>query len=279
MDIGELNVGEQTTLSGHLLVKRRAGNRRVEHELVEVGLIADCRFDFFDDVVWRVVLKSDNGRALHAYAVFAKLARELGNVVTLQLAVAGLGGLQTHPYPGNAEFDQFQHGVFSNRIGGSKDRKLPALLCFLHALQQAHGTCTVKQEVFVHHKEGIYLELRFDAAHHIKQFIAGLVEVDELSFAAKKSRCGAEVASHRAAHGWDDGCRRAAPPLREAHSHDACLQTGNNGRMADRCVLVFSQIPAHPGDAFSAHDVVGVDHRFQAGDGGYMSAYHDHRIR
>jgi hypothetical protein len=32
--------------------------------------------------------------------------------------------------------------------------------------------------------------------------------------------------------------------------------------MADRCVLIFSQVPAHPGNTFSAHDVVGVDHRF-----------------
>ena len=47
--------------------------------------------------------------------------------------------------------------------------------------------------------------------------------------------------------------------------------------MADGCVLVFSQVAAHPGNAFAAHDVVGVDHRFQAGNGSHMSAHHDHR--
>ena len=35
--------------------------------------------------------------------------------------------------------------------------------------------------------------------------------------------------------------------------------------MVDWRVLVFAQIPAHPRDAFSPHDVVGIDHRFQPG--------------
>ena len=49
--------------------------------------------------------------------------------------------------------------------------------------------------------------------------------------------------------------------------------------MADRSVLVFSQITPHPGDAFTFHDVVGVDHRFQAWNSRNMSAHHDYRIR
>ena len=31
--------------------------------------------------------------------------------------------------------------------------------------------------------------------------------------------------------------------------------------MADRCMLVFSQVPAHPRNTFSAHDMIGIDHR------------------
>ena len=80
MDIGGVNVRQQTALFGHFLVKRRARNRRVQHELVEVGLVADRRFDFLGDVVGRMVLESDDGRALHSNAVFAKLARELPDV-------------------------------------------------------------------------------------------------------------------------------------------------------------------------------------------------------
>src|SRR5207248_6731394 len=41
VDVGVVHVGEQTTFSGDLLVKWRAGNRRVEHELMEVGLVVD----------------------------------------------------------------------------------------------------------------------------------------------------------------------------------------------------------------------------------------------
>src|SRR5208282_4448307 len=201
------------------------------------------------------------------------------NFLTLQFAVAGSGRLQSHPYPGNAEFDQFQHGVFANRIGGSKDGKLPALACLLHELEQAHGARTVKQEVFVHHKKGMYFEFGFDAAHHLKQFVAGLVKVDKLSFAAKKRRRGTEVAPHGAAHRRDDGCRRTALPLRQAYSHDACLQTRNNQGMADRSVLVFSQVPPHPRDPFSAYDMVSVDHRLRVGNRSHVSTHHNYRIR
>src|SRR5208282_2073963 len=83
MDIGEVNVRQQTTLFRHFLVKRRARNRRVEHELVEVGLVVDRRFNFLDHVVARMVFESDDGRALHSNPVFAKLPRKSANVLTL----------------------------------------------------------------------------------------------------------------------------------------------------------------------------------------------------
>ena len=49
--------------------------------------------------------------------------------------------------------------------------------------------------------------------------------------------------------------------------------------MPDRSVLIFAEIAAHPGDAFAVHDVIGVDHLFDAGDGGDVSADDDHRMR
>ncbi len=67
-------------------------------------------------------------------------------------------------------------------------------------------------------------------------------------------------------------CGRRTPMMRVS-------QTGNNGGVADRRVLVFSQVAAHPGDAFSAHDVIGINHPLQAGNGSYVSAHHDHGIR
>ena len=81
VDIRELHICQQTPLIGHFLVQRRAGNRRIEHELVEVGRVADRRFDLLGDVLWRVMLQADDGRALYSYPVFAKLSRELRNVL------------------------------------------------------------------------------------------------------------------------------------------------------------------------------------------------------
>ncbi len=120
---------------------------------MKVGLVGDGRFNFPDNVVRSVVLEADDRRALHPDAMFAKLPGELRKVVALQLAIVRSGRFQTHPHPGNAEFDELQHGVFANRIGGRENRKLPALACLLHPLQQAHGARTVKQEVLIHHKE------------------------------------------------------------------------------------------------------------------------------
>src|ERR1039458_4203133 len=91
----------------------------------------------------------------------------------------------------------------------------------------------------------MYFEFRFDPAHHFKQFVAGLVKVDELSFATEKGRCGAEVAAHRATHRRDECCCRPTLSLRQAHTQDARLKTGNNCRMPDRCVCVFAQVAAH----------------------------------
>src|SRR5947209_1170843 len=48
--------------------------------------------------------------------------------------------------------------------------------------------------------------------------------------------------------------------------------------MVDGSVLIFSEITTHPGDAFSANNVVGIDHAFQAGHRGYMAAHDNHRI-
>ena len=49
--------------------------------------------------------------------------------------------------------------------------------------------------------------------------------------------------------------------------------------MANRRVLVFSEKTPHPGDAFAAHDVIGVDHRFETGDCGHVSAHYEDRVR
>ena len=69
----------------------------------------------------------------------------------------------------------------------------------------------------------MHFELGFNSAHYVKQFIAGLEKIDKLSFAAKKSRRGAEVATHGATDRWNDGCRRAAFSLRQTDSQNTSL--------------------------------------------------------
>jgi len=101
----------------------------------------------------------------------------------------------------------FLHGVFANRVGGCEDGHRPRHLPFLHALQQAHGALAMQQEVLVHDKEGLHLELSSHLLHDFKQLVPAFEEVDEISFAPEEGRCRAEVAAHGTANGRDDSCR------------------------------------------------------------------------
>src|SRR5208283_333155 len=61
MNVGGVHVRQQASLLTHFLIKRRTRNRRVEHELVKIGLVRNRCFNFLDDVVGRMVLQSDDG--------------------------------------------------------------------------------------------------------------------------------------------------------------------------------------------------------------------------
>ena len=67
--------------------------------------------------------------------------------------------------------------------------------------------------------------------------------------------------------------------LRQRDAQDARAEAGDDLGMADRRALVLAQEAAHPGDAVAAHDVVGVDHRLDAGNGGHVPADHDRGLR
>jgi len=54
---------------------------------MEVGIVFDRVFDFFADVVRRVMFKADDGRALHANAMLAQFVRQLVRVHALKLVV------------------------------------------------------------------------------------------------------------------------------------------------------------------------------------------------
>ena len=64
-------------LGRKLGVQRRAGDGRVEHELVEVGVVPGGVLDGLVDVLRRVVFQADDRRAQHADAVRLQLATSL----------------------------------------------------------------------------------------------------------------------------------------------------------------------------------------------------------
>ena len=58
VDIGQVHAFEHASLLAHLGVERRAGHRRVEHELVEIGIVRHGVLDLRADVLRRVVLQT-----------------------------------------------------------------------------------------------------------------------------------------------------------------------------------------------------------------------------
>ena len=68
MDVGQVDV-EQPALLLHVVIERRARNRRVEHELVEIGLVRDGVFDLAGDILRRVMFQAQNSGAQQHDAV------------------------------------------------------------------------------------------------------------------------------------------------------------------------------------------------------------------
>ena len=140
-------------LGGQLGVQRRAGDRRVEHELVEVGVVPGRMLDRRVDVLRRVLFQADDRRTQHADAVRLQLADQVEGVDPLQLDVLAVAALDAHPHPGNAQADELIDGVRTQHVGRAEDVQGPGLVVLLHQLQQAQGPLAVQQEVLVHAEE------------------------------------------------------------------------------------------------------------------------------
>jgi hypothetical protein len=57
------------------------------------------------------------------------------------------------------------------------------------------------------------------------------------------------------------------------------LDSGNYTGMADRRMLVFSEVAAHPGDSFAADNVIGIDYVVNVGSRGDVPADTNYRMR
>ena len=86
-------------LGRQLGVQRRAGDGRVEHELVEVGIVADGVVDRLVDVFRRVVFQADDGRAQHADAVRLQFADQREGVDAGEFGVLAVACLRCPSTP------------------------------------------------------------------------------------------------------------------------------------------------------------------------------------
>ena len=94
MDIGQVNGIQHAPLFLHfsIYIERSTRNRRVQHELVEIGFAADGVLNLCGNVGRCVVLQANDRGTLHADAVLAQFVRELMSVFAFQLGVVvGVG--------------------------------------------------------------------------------------------------------------------------------------------------------------------------------------------
>src|ERR1017187_10233620 len=126
VDIGQVHV-EQAPLPGHLGIERRTGDRGVEHELVQIGLVGEGMLDLFVNVLRRMVFQADDSGAEQHDAVLAQFAGELQGIGAIQLGVVGARGFQAQPDGGDADLGQFLIGVLGDGVGGRENVECPAL--------------------------------------------------------------------------------------------------------------------------------------------------------
>jgi len=91
--------GKERPVAAVHFVERRAGVRGIEHELVEVGVVAHGVIDDAVHVLGGVVLQADDGRAQDADAVFLQLPDEPPRVHILEFPVCASLSLEAHPDP------------------------------------------------------------------------------------------------------------------------------------------------------------------------------------
>ena len=127
------------SLGRKLGVQRRAGDGRVEHELVEVGVVPGGVLDGLVDILRRVVFQADDRRAQHADAVRLQLAHQLEGVDALELGVLAVAAFNAHPHPGDAQADQLLDGVRANDVGGTEDIERPGLVVLRASTPGAAG--------------------------------------------------------------------------------------------------------------------------------------------
>ena len=217
VNVGQIDSVQHPSLLGHLLIKRRSRYRRVQHELMKVSVMRDGIFNFFRDVVAGVMFQANDRGTQHADAMFAKFPSQLSSVrrlaawrsPTVETPVPSITTkLPSRPAPACCICEW----RWRRRI-----RKAPSFSSFSFmssSRRMARARWSRKFSSIM--KKAWALSSDFHLAHHFKQFVPGLVEVDELALAAEERRCRAEIAAHGTSHGRNNGGGRSAGAVREA---------------------------------------------------------------
>ena len=275
----ELALVFHPALLRQILVQRSAGNRRVQHELVEVRIVLDGSVDDSIDVLRCVIFQADDGRTQDADPVRLQFSDQFQGVRPVQLGVAAVLALDSHPDPRNSQADQLVDRIRTQHVRRAENVQGPGFVVLLHQFQQPQRTAPMQQEVLVHHEERADLHPLLHLGHHLEQFVTGVVEVDEFTLAAEHGRCRTKIAAqgttHRGNHRGGDVSRLVT----ECDAHVPGSVAGDNQRMANRLAVVLAQEPPHPADALALDHIIHVDAVFQIGNIGDVPPHHDLRRR
>ena len=137
VNIRQVELGNSQERAFRLLfgVQGRAGDGRVEHELMEVRVVADGMIDDFIDVFRRMLLDADDARTEHADPVRLQRMDQRHRIRSRELAVAGILALQAKPHPVDSQGDQLFHRVALQDVDGAEDFQTPRLAVLFHQVQ------------------------------------------------------------------------------------------------------------------------------------------------
>src|SRR5271169_883623 len=99
-----------------------------------------------------------------------------------------------------------------------------------------------------------------------------------IAFAAEEGGGGAEIATHGASDRRNDGRGCVAAVIGHAHAEDTEAKAREYFRVHDRRTGIFAEITPHPGDTFTPHNLIGVEHVFDVGNSGNVTADNNDRL-
>ena len=147
-----------------------------------------------------------------------------------------------------------------------------------HQFQKPQCAFAVEKEIFVHHEERTDVHVLFHLAHDVEQFVAGLIKMHAIAFAAEHRRGGAKIAAQRTADRRNDRGGNVAVAFLHRYADISRAKTRCNHGMAHGLIHVLAQILPEPPHALALDYVIGVDPLVQVGYIGNVPADDDHRI-